>query len=262
MRRRIGWRRGVPAIRAEAKGRLFDYLEGRARRDAERREAELRQRYALEPLHASSSRWDYRDNVGLADVLERLLDGATYEPVSGVGSARLRVCDVGAKNWCYVFALQRVLRSWGGGEVDLLGVEIDGYPVYRDGYSRADWAEAYIAQVGGATRYTVSDFRQQQGEFDVVTIFYPFVTRYALLRWGLPLHLYQPRAILDHAVARLRPGGALIALTQTDDECQRVVQMASASGARLVRSLSAASDLVSYRARCESRRAVLLRREE
>jgi hypothetical protein len=246
LRRAIGFRRGPPELRQEPKDALFDYLDGRERRSAEERERELRKRYRLGPLAARSTRLDYRDNLYLLDALEQIVEG---EHVSAP-TREVSVVDVGSKNFSYAFALDRFFRHHRvrtPREVSLLGVEIDGHVIYRDWRSRCDYAEAYLKQTENPrARYRVADFcALDEGSFDVVTLFFPFVTRHALVRWGLPLRLFEPQRLIDKA-ARVAPRGWLVALSQTEEERDALVDLLAGTRAHVVRSRRIESKLVSY----------------
>ena len=49
-------------------------------------------------------------------------------------------------------------------------------------------------------------------------MFFPFVTRFALLQWGLPAKEYRPDALLAHAARMLVPGGVLVVVNHTHEE--------------------------------------------
>ena len=183
-RRHMRWRRGAPTLSDEHKHDLFCYLDPDDRVECERREAELLDAYDLADLRACSSRVDYRENLYIIDALESVLTDQVDLPARNSS-----VVDVGAKNWNYVFGLDRYWRHADHGEdrrVEVIGFEIDGHGVYRDFRSRCDHATAYVAQTGSsAVDYRVEDFMAcDRTEVGAVTIFYPFMTRYALLRWA------------------------------------------------------------------------------
>lgn len=221
VRSRVAWRRGPPALPHESKAELYGFLPARARWAAELRESELLRRYALAPLRARSTRHVYRENVALLAALEDVLG----RPPLPAGET-LRAVDVGAKNWSYVYALSQFLGS--RGPLELHGVEVDAHARYADLRTREDYAQAYMdACPRGALRFWAQDALDfgQPGGFDVVTCFYPFLTRYALLRWGCPLSLFQPEALIAHLVTLLRPGGTLCVFTQTSDERARLLEL-------------------------------------
>lgn len=260
-RRLVGFRRGPPTLAHEPKDDLFAHVEDLAERARlEARERVLRERYELEPLAALSSRSVYRDNLYVLDLLDRAVPPAALEP-----SAPLRALDVGSKDFRYAFALARWLASRARGPISLLGIELDGHPVYPDLRSRADHAEAFAAQaeraVTGEVGYRVGDFlAAPERDRDVVFVFFPFVLRYALVRWGLPLGHFRPEAIFEHAAACLRAGGLLVVVNHTEEEHARQRQILEAVPAfEIVTSASAESALVDYGEQTEGRRLTVAR---
>ena len=49
-------------------------------------------------------------------------------------------------------------------------------------------------------------------EQDVVTLFFPFLTPYACLRWGAPLSRMRPQRLVERAVRALNAGILFLAL--------------------------------------------------
>lgn len=150
LRRTLRWSQGRPDLPDEPKENLFAYLEGiesepaagllpaigNTSARAEERERELRERSDLDRLRARSTAALYRKNLYLIDILERAAQGLDLPPRLG---KRLKAMDVGAKDWHYVFALERWLARGGGAirQVDLRGVELDGHGIYPDLRARA-----------------------------------------------------------------------------------------------------------------------------
>lgn len=260
LRRRLQWQRGDPKLHDEDKSDLFSYLseEGDFRDECEARHGELLAAYDLSALWARSSRVDYRDNLYLLDALETLF---TDQP--SFASKPVRVVDVGSKNWNYVFALERFWRHWTsrrGRRVSMLGIEIDGYGVYRDLHSRFDHARAYVDQIGnGAVQYRVQDFlRCEESGIDVVTMFYPFLTRYSLLQWGLPLGCFRPREMIAKALGMLGDSGSLVVFNQTQVERDILRRIVADCGAVIVTSVPIRSRLTHYHERTQNRWANLV----
>jgi len=253
-RRRIAWRRGPPNHANETKEDLFDFASPAERVALEARERDLRERYALAPLRAASTREVYRDNLYVLD----LLDGITP-----AGSFAL---DVGAKDFRYAFALER----WLVGPARLVGIEIDGHVVYADLHSRADHAEAFANEVrrsprpglaASEVRYLVADFLETDPrDVDVVFFFFPFVLRYALVRWGLPLRHFAPESLFVHAVRALRPGGLLVVVNHTEEEAAAQRAILASLPVDVLSSRPARSALVSYAEQTEERTLTLARR--
>ena len=64
-------------------------------------------------------------------------------------------------------------------------------------------------------------FRSVRGRWpavDVATAFFPFLSAYTCLQWGLPLSRLRPRQLVQRAVATVRPGGWLVVVNQTSAE--------------------------------------------
>ena len=241
----------------ELKDDLFAYLGTKDRRRCERREGELLDSYDLTGLRTCSSRIDYRENLYLVDALESLLTDQVEIPARD-----LRVVDVGSKNWNYVFGLERFWRHVDQGEgrrVEMLGFEIDGHGVYRNLRSRCDYARAYVAQTGNSrVDYRVDDFMAcDQTAVDAVTMFYPFMTRYALLQWGLPLSCFGPGDLLRRALTVLRPGGVLVVFNQTATERDILHGLLTRLGADIVCAEPLRSKLVHYHHRAVDRWATV-----
>ncbi len=258
LRQAVGFRRGPPVLGDEPKDALFDYLPAEDARRAERCELALRERYRLEALYAHSTRLDYRDNLVVLEALEALVGGRRIVPT---GDVSVRVVDVGSKNFSYAFALERYFRRATGGTraPSVLGVELDGHVVYRDLRSRRDYAEAYAAQTENPdVRYLVADFCELEAEpFHVTTLFFPFVTRHALVRWGLPPRFFAPDRLLRRA-AELTPRGHLIVFSQTEDERDELVRLAEGIGLRVRATVPIRSKLVHYHELTDDRHGTLL----
>lgn len=260
VRQTLRWSRGVPVLADEPKEGLFDYLADEHRPAALSREVVLRTRYGLDPLRQCSTRLVYRDNLYVIDALESVTRDA---PPPGPGP--LRALDIGSQSWTYVFGLERFLSRWGSEaprDVALTGVEVDGWVVLRDLHSRRDHALAHVASTGNpSVTYRVEDIlTTPERDLDVVTLFYPFLTRYALLQWGLPLRMLAPERIVARALSLLRPGGVLIAFNQTELERNLLVHLTDAREGEILRSEAIGSRLVSYLDAASDRHATVIRR--
>jgi SAM-dependent methyltransferase len=261
IRKTLRWSRGRPELWQEDKTALFGYL-GPGAADAEARERGYLARYDLGPLKALSTANLYRKSLYLIECLEKACEG--LPPLVPVDAgAPLRAADAGSQDWHYVFGLERWLRGPAKRAVDLTGIELDGHGVYPDFRSRKDYAEAYAAQTGNpAVRYVVADFLDWKAEgLDLVTLFYPFVTRYALLLWGLPIWHFAPERMVSHAAALLRPGGRLIVFNHTAEEHGLFMGLGKASGRlELLKEGPVRSDLVDFHQDTQDRRYSIWRR--
>ncbi|MFO0629140.1 MAG: hypothetical protein U0325_26425 [Polyangiales bacterium] len=258
LRNRLRWRRGAPPHPNEAKDALFAGHAPALRDALAAREASLRARYDLADLHARSSAEVYRENLYVLDALDAHADQLPARPA-------LRALDVGSKDFCYATALHRWLRHGGASpprEVRLDGIELDGYPVYRDGYARADHAEAYAREAGDGVRYRVEDFlATADRDVDVVFFWYPFVLRYALRRWGLPGRHFAPASLFRRAADALRPGGLLVVVNHTQEEHQRLREiLAEVPGLVVLHTAPVTSAMIDYHDTVTERVMTLARR--
>jgi hypothetical protein len=235
LRRSLRWRRGAPQFRGEPKDELFAAAPATAAELAALAEA-----YALAPLRMAASVSHWLAHLACLRGLARLADAAGV-PMPAAADGSVRAIDVGSGDFHYAFALQRWLARHGGGAprpVDLLGVEVDGHGVYRDGRARADHADAHAALASGdgaRVRYEVADFvRRNWPAVDVATAFFPFLSAYACLQWGLPLSRLRPRRFVQRAVATVRPGGWLVVVNQTAAERAELARLLADQPVRLL----------------------------
>ncbi|GAB4153944.1 MAG: hypothetical protein Fur0037_22670 [Planctomycetota bacterium] len=258
----LRWRKGTVELPSEPKDALYDHLDPAARERALDRERELRARYDLRALRARSTRLVYAENLSLLDGLERLCAGIPIPCRCGAVSA----LDVGSGDFRYATALQRWLARHFARRpraVDLLGVEIDGHGIYRDGSSRIDHARAHAALASSSVRYEVADVSDlgERGTRHVVTLFYPFLSAYALLRWGLPIEHFRPRRLLRASLAALRPGCHLVVANQTGREFDRLRRLLAGEPAVLVRAISWSDPFLPYAERTRDRMASIWARQ-
>ena len=262
LRNALRWSRGAPILPDEGKQDLFAALSPKARAQAERVANELTQRYDLHRLLARSTRASWAGSLQHLLGLERLV-GTLPLPMGADGV--VRALDVGCGDFHYATALQRWLARQAStsttaansnspataSSVVLRGIELDGHGLYADWRSRADHARAHadLAAVAGSTvLFQVGDFtRLALPTQDVVTAFFPFLTSYACLRWGAPVSRCSPRRLLARAVATVRPGGWLLVVNQTNDECGRLRRLLAQHPVELVASCEWQCDLVPWR---------------
>ncbi|MFO1378566.1 MAG: class I SAM-dependent methyltransferase [Steroidobacteraceae bacterium] len=123
-----------------------------------------------------------------------------------------RVQDAGSAGFRYAAALDAFFRP-----AALVGIEVEGHRLLRDGRSRIDHARGYVAPFPHA-RFVVADYTAFDESADVITMFYPFVTVAPLLAWRLPLEVFAPEAWFARAARNLAPGGLLVVVSHGDDE--------------------------------------------
>ena len=63
------------------------------------------------------------------------------------------LCDVGCASFWYAAALEAFFRPRA-----LVGVEVEGYRLFKDGHTRSDHAAGYVGQRPNA-RFVVADYR-------------------------------------------------------------------------------------------------------
>ena len=152
-----------------------------------------------------------------------LLDRAFVALRTAVPRGR-RVQDAGSAGFRYAAALDAFFRPGA-----LVGIEVEGHRLLRDGRSRIDHARGYIAPFPHA-RYIVSDYAAFDEPADVVTMFYPFVTVAPLLAWRLPLKVFEPGAWFARAARNLAKDGLLVVVSHGDTEADIAVRHCTANG--------------------------------
>lgn len=269
VRSALRWRRGAPALADEDKDGLFADLPADVAAAASAWEATALRDYALAPLRGRSSRTHWLASLHHLAGLRRLAAQAGAPAPCGPDGV-VRALDAGCGDFHYAFALQRWLAHAGPEQppraVVLRGVELDGYGVYRDGRSRADHgaAHAALAAHGPSTaRYEVADFaRRRWPQQDVVTMFFPFLSAHACLRWGAPLSRLRPRQLLRNAVATTRPGGWFVVVDQTAAERRELARLLADQPVEKLAEASWACAFVPWAARTQEQVGTLWRRAD
>jgi len=234
-------------VESEAKSDLFDYLSGADATAAVARTRDLEQSFDLRALRDASTRDVYRDNLYRLDILDRLVT-----PYLDTTAGSLRAIDAGSQDFRYATALERWLRHAGTlvpRDVALDGVEVDGHGLYPDLSTRASHADRHASLTGNSrVRYRIENFSETHDRgIDVVFAWFPFVLRYALLRWGLPLRFFAPRRFFERASDALAGGGLLVVVTHTHEERDRLREiLAPMTELRVVAASPAPSRLVAY----------------
>lgn len=129
-------------------------------------------------------------------------------PVGGV------VHDVGASNFWYARALHAFFIP-----SVLTGVEVEGYRIYYNGYSRWDYAQGYVQNVP-QTSFVVADYAQYEQPADAIVAWYPFVTAAPVLAWRMPLAFLAPQALFARIAMNLNPSGVFVMVNQGPEEAE------------------------------------------
>jgi hypothetical protein len=136
--------------------------------------------------------------------------------------------DVGSQHFYYASVLHAFFQPQ-----TLSGIELEGYRIYQDGYSRFDYAMAYIRGLPN-TQYRVMDFCNFNEEVDGITCFYPFFEPKALVRWRLPLKVFRPELLVQTMARVLRINGFVFMVNRGETEAKIARQLMAETGLTLV----------------------------
>jgi SAM-dependent methyltransferase len=159
------------------------------------------------------------NNYEYLDILDRAWSGAGLAP-----PAAARVCDVGCASFWYAPAMSAFFRP-----ADLVGFEVEGHRLFRDGRSRIDYAHGYVGALANA-RFVVADYASVEATHDVITAWFPFLTATAILAWRLPLSLLRPARLFARIRANLAPGGLFFMVNHGAQEASLAAQLCAATG--------------------------------
>jgi SAM-dependent methyltransferase len=192
---------------------------------------------ALEPgqrIAALSSRYQVQfellmssvtsvNNYEYLDILDRAWSRTGLaRPSGGV------ICDVGCASFWYAAALNAFFKPR-----ELVGVEVEGHRLFKNGHARVDYAKGYVSQIANA-RFVVADYVTFECPSDVVTAWFPFLTPTAILAWRLPLSLLAPERLFQQIYHNLNPGGMLVVVNHGQEEASRSGALCVAAGLRCI----------------------------
>jgi SAM-dependent methyltransferase len=211
---RVRWSRG---IHRETPARELPALS----REQVERIAALRARYQVRfeaTLNAATS----LNNYEYLDILDR---GCTASglPLAQGGT----LCDVGCASFWYAASLQTFFRP-----DRIVGVDVEGHRLFRDGRTRIDYASGYLTGMRDA-RFVVADYRGFREPADLITAWFPFVTPAAILAWRLPLSLLAPEPLFASIRHNLKAGGLFVMVNHGTQEASLAEQLCTAAGLRL-----------------------------
>lgn len=95
----------------------------------------------------------------------------------------------------------------------IMGVEVDAFPILHNLHSRWDKAHYYISLTNNA-RYFAQDFFAWNKPADLILSFYPFVSEHPTLAWGLPVDFADGKKWAEAYVKNLNPNGHLLVVHQ------------------------------------------------
>jgi SAM-dependent methyltransferase len=134
------------------------------------------------------------------------------------------LCDIGCASFWYAATLQNFFRP-----DRLVGVEVEGHRLFRDGRTRIDYAKGYLALLPNA-QFVVADYLGFAEPADVITSWFPFLTPAAILAWRLPLSLLAPDRLFERIQRNLRPGGLFFMVNHGLQEAELAASLCTAAG--------------------------------
>jgi hypothetical protein len=164
-----------------------------------------------------------RNNYEYLDILDRAWTQSGLQRPSG-GT----VCDIGSASFWYAATLQAFFRP-----AQLIGVEVEGHRLFRDGRSRIDYASGYLKNLPNA-RFMVADYVDCEIRADLITLWFPFLTPAAILAWRLPLSLLAPERLIKRIYLNLAAGGLLVMVNHGMEEVDLSKKLCDAAGLRLL----------------------------
>lgn len=160
------------------------------------------------------------NNYEYLDLLDRAWSATGRErPAGGL------LCDVGCASFWYAAALASFFSAR-----QLVGVEVEGHRLFKNGHTRIDYAAGYLADL--PARFVVADYRGLDLPADIITAWFPFVTPTAILAWRLPLSLLAPRALFERVCRNLRVGGVFVMVNHGATEAAVAEELCVATGLR------------------------------
>lgn len=180
--------------------------------------AALRSRYQVQyELRMNSA--TAMNNYEYLDILDRAwAKSGLARPAGGV------VCDIGCASFWYATTLQAFFSPR-----QLVGVEVEGYRLFKNGHTRIDYALGYLSAASHA-RFVVADYRRCELPADIITAWFPFVSPAAILAWRLPLSLLAPGQLFKRVYHNLRRGGLFVMVNHGMAEAEVAEKLCVAAG--------------------------------
>ena len=163
--------------------------------------------YNLSLLKDLSER-NVKENLYFLNIFDKYLTKKQDSDVS--------LLDLGSKNWNYVKS-EYLFASSLSSKLHLDGIELDAFRLNNQFYSRFEIAKFYTKDLEN-TNYIPGDFMEHKGCYDYIIWILPFIKKYPLIKWGLPLKYFKPKEMLLHAYNCLKDGGELLIINQGEEE--------------------------------------------
>ncbi len=215
MSERARWSRGVfyetpvlrlPALPAEQSRRIAALQE--------RYQARFESEFGLQ---TSLNNYEY------LDILDHAWPGGIRPRPQGMEL----LCDVGCASFWYAAALDVYFRPRA-----MVGVDVEGYRLFKDGRTRSDYAAGYLARRPHA-RFVIADYGAYAEPADLITAWFPFLTPAAILAWRLPLSLLKPERLIRQIHHNLKPGGSFLMVNHGWEEARLAETLCVAAGFHL-----------------------------
>jgi len=145
-------------------------------------------------------------NYHLLHLFDQVSERFHWKPKEGE-----RIIDIGSKNFYYAPAVHTFFKPR-----QFVGIELDGFHLYRGFYTNASYADYYAKQIPN-TVYQVMNFKDYHEPVDGIVWLFPFVLQEDVLTWYLPRNAFEPMALFQHAREILCPTGFLF-VVNTDME--------------------------------------------
>ena len=161
-----------------------------------------------EELSQNTTQRIFLENIYFLSIFDKYLSKKKKENIS--------ILDIGSKNWSYVKSEYLFFKSFNQ-NISLDGIELDAYRLSNKFYTRFEIAKFYTSGLEN-TKYIAGDFLKHEQKYDYIIWILPFITQYPLVRWGLPLRYFKPKAMLNHAYDLLNKNGELLIINQGEEE--------------------------------------------
>ena len=167
--------------------------------------------------HINLSRKNYCEKPKLINILRNIYFFNIFRKCfSKIEKDEISVLDIGSKNWEY-FQSEYSFFNIQYKNLIINGIELDSNRLNLNMYNRYEIAKFYTKNIPNA-KYISGDFLKHNQKYDYIIWILPFITKYPLIRWGLPLRYFKPEEMLSHAYNILNKNGELLIINQGSEE--------------------------------------------